>query len=367
MSVTIKINGLSLEHKGSGGSAKATLPNICKTPSPGGPVPVNYGNYALAADLAKGTTQVKADGGNSCAIQGSEFSKSTMDEPGTLGGIISGTNMAEATWLTFSFDVMFEGKGAARRTDKMMMNHMNSACLSGAKNPKVKSLDEQLKDLLCEAFCEVLKEREKMIKDRKAGKNVPRQDWSAKVADKLKDPKYAGRLDGLAKKMGGKIVSEKTMKLIVQKATKTGTRALVKYDALRNKILKELGGEAATKFAKKKVGKVFLKFVPGVNVVMGVYDAYDAVKTGYEVFQQLDEIMKKYKVVEMRPDVALMGKDGELRNSWDFKFPKDRSRGNQKAIMEEGALDGKKQQAIDDKNCKCPDMERGPRKGLKHR
>src|SRR5258708_4352084 len=44
MSVTIHLNGksLSLAHKGCSGLTKSTLPDVCKTPSPGGPVPVPY-------------------------------------------------------------------------------------------------------------------------------------------------------------------------------------------------------------------------------------------------------------------------------------------------------------------------------------
>ena len=39
MAITININNLTLVHKDSGGVAKATLPDICMTPAPGGPVP----------------------------------------------------------------------------------------------------------------------------------------------------------------------------------------------------------------------------------------------------------------------------------------------------------------------------------------
>ncbi len=60
---TININGLTLCHKGSDGISTATLPDVCKTPSPGGPVPVPYSNVARSSDLAKGTTTVQADGG----------------------------------------------------------------------------------------------------------------------------------------------------------------------------------------------------------------------------------------------------------------------------------------------------------------
>jgi len=143
MPLTINVNNLSLCHKGSNGISTATVPDVCKTPSPGGPVPIPYPNIAMSSDLVKGTTTVTADGGNMCANYGSEFFKSTGDEPGTIGGVVSSTFMKEATWITFSFDVKLEGKGACRLTDKMFHNHQNTVNLSGelqaliAQHPEV--------------------------------------------------------------------------------------------------------------------------------------------------------------------------------------------------------------------------------------
>ncbi len=134
MGVTIHCNGKSnsLVHKGNGGFTKSTLPDVCKTPSPGGPVPIPYPVIvSLPSDLTKGTKTVKIDGGNMVAIKGSEFSRCTGDEPGTAGGVKSSTNMKEATWLLYSFDVKIEGKNACRLSDKMLMNHGNTACLGG--------------------------------------------------------------------------------------------------------------------------------------------------------------------------------------------------------------------------------------------
>jgi hypothetical protein len=134
VAVTIHVNGTSnsLVHKGSMGIAKSTLPDICKTPSPGGPVPVPYPIIvSMASDLVDGTTTVKVDGGNMAAVKGSELSRCTGDEAGTAGGVKSSTFMKEATWLLYSFDVKLEGKNACRLTDKMQMNHGNTACLGG--------------------------------------------------------------------------------------------------------------------------------------------------------------------------------------------------------------------------------------------
>jgi Domain of unknown function (DUF4150) len=127
MAATIKVNDLTLTHKGSGGMSVATIPDVCLTPAPPAPpVPIPYPNIALSSDLVNGTTTVTADGGNMIAIQGSQFSKSSGDEPGVNGGVISGVNMKETNWMTYSMDVFLEGKNACRLSDKQFHNHYNT-------------------------------------------------------------------------------------------------------------------------------------------------------------------------------------------------------------------------------------------------
>jgi hypothetical protein len=127
-----KSNGMSLAHKGCSGFAKNTPPDVCKTPSPGGPVPIPYPVIlSMISDLSDGTTTVTADGGNMVAVKGSQISKCSGDEAGTAGGVVSSTNMKEAKWLLYSMDVKMEGKNACRLSDKMTMNHGNTVCLAG--------------------------------------------------------------------------------------------------------------------------------------------------------------------------------------------------------------------------------------------
>lgn len=139
MPVTVKVNGVSnsLVHKGSNGISVATVPDVCKTPSPGGPVPIPYPNISQSITLDKGTTTVKADGGMMIANKGSEFSLSNGDNPGVAGGVKSSTFMKESTWILYSFDVKMEGKGACRLTDKKFQNHENTVDASGTINPAV--------------------------------------------------------------------------------------------------------------------------------------------------------------------------------------------------------------------------------------
>lgn len=134
MPVTVKVNGVanSLIHKGSNAVSIATIPDVCKTPSPGGPVPIPYPNISQAITLAKGTTTVKADGGMMIAVKGSEFSLSNGDNAGVAGGVKSSTFMKESTWILYSFDVKMQGKNACRLSDKKFQNHENTVDLAGA-------------------------------------------------------------------------------------------------------------------------------------------------------------------------------------------------------------------------------------------
>jgi hypothetical protein len=133
--VTINVNDLSLCHKGSDGITVATAPDVCLTPPAMLPLP--YPNIAYSIDLANGTSTVFADGGNSIAIKPSIFSRSTGDEPGTGGGVISGTFTKEASWITWSPDVRIEGQNACRLTDKMWHNHKNTINCAGEMQPPV--------------------------------------------------------------------------------------------------------------------------------------------------------------------------------------------------------------------------------------
>jgi hypothetical protein len=146
MPTEIIVNGLGLTYKSTIGVTIATLPDVCKTPSPGGPIPIPYPNFADQSSLDKGTTTVKAKG-NMIAIKGSEYSMSSGDEPGTVGGVTSNTFKKEATWITYSFDVKMDGGNACRHTDKMFQNHKNTADMAGNLDPAVAMAAEH--DIKC--------------------------------------------------------------------------------------------------------------------------------------------------------------------------------------------------------------------------
>jgi len=126
MPVTVGANFLSLVHRGSNGITIA-FPDICKTPAPPAPapVPIPYPNIAQSSDTSQGTTTVKCDGNPVC-VSDSNFMMSTGDEPGTLLGVVSNKIKGKAEFVTYSFDVKFEGKGVARALDLMLHNDKNT-------------------------------------------------------------------------------------------------------------------------------------------------------------------------------------------------------------------------------------------------
>src|SRR5690625_2551650 len=124
MSNDVGANGQSIVTKKSGGKV-ITGPDVCKTPSPGSPVPIPYPNISLSSDLAKGSKSVKINGVSAC-LKGSNFSKSAGDQAGSLGGVISGKTGSKAEPVNYSFDVKIEGKGVVRNLDPFQSDSGNT-------------------------------------------------------------------------------------------------------------------------------------------------------------------------------------------------------------------------------------------------
>jgi hypothetical protein len=59
----------------------AVSPDVCVTPTPGGPIPIPYPNVSSASDLSTGAKTVKTDG-KETMLKDASFTTSTGDEPG---------------------------------------------------------------------------------------------------------------------------------------------------------------------------------------------------------------------------------------------------------------------------------------------
>jgi hypothetical protein len=124
MPCTVLANSRGVVHKGSGGMS-IVFPDVCKTPSPGGPIPIPYPNVGKSADTVQGPTTVKVDG-QMPMVKGAQYMMTTGDEGGTAGGgLMSSSIKGPAEFMMYSFDVKFEGKNACRLGDPMFHNKKN--------------------------------------------------------------------------------------------------------------------------------------------------------------------------------------------------------------------------------------------------
>ncbi|MFO7563122.1 MAG: DUF4150 domain-containing protein [Enhygromyxa sp.] len=176
-------NGRTVLHKGDGLTQTSGPPDVCKTPSPSGPVPVAYPNAARDRDLAKGAKSVKIEG-NPVALASSNIRTSTGDEAGTAGGgLMSAKTKGKLTFGSSSLDVMVEGKGVVRFGDVTQHNgNTYNTVLAAAGGTGAAYGDDPL-DLEDCSICGEAKEKhrigpaddivEKALKLRKALKDGP--------------------------------------------------------------------------------------------------------------------------------------------------------------------------------------------------
>lgn len=124
MSLTVFANNRSIVHKASE-TYNTVYPDVCLTPSSNGPMPVPYSNLGHSRDTSNGPTTVKIAGAMPVTSV-ARYSRTSGDEPGTHGGVVSGVNRDEAQFVSYSFDVKFEGKGVGRLGDTLLHNRKNT-------------------------------------------------------------------------------------------------------------------------------------------------------------------------------------------------------------------------------------------------
>lgn len=122
--MAVTVNGRGVAHKGSNGKSIA-FPDVCKTPTPAGPVPIPYPNIAMSSDTSGGPTSIKVDG-KMPMVKGAKYSQSSGDEAGTVGGILSSSTKGAAEFMMYSFSVKFEGKNVCRLGDPLFHNKKNA-------------------------------------------------------------------------------------------------------------------------------------------------------------------------------------------------------------------------------------------------
>lgn len=123
MPCTVFANGRGVVHKGSGGQSPV-FPDVCKTPTPAGPVPIPYPNIGMSSNTSGGPSSVKVDGQMPMA-KGAKYNMTSGDEAGSAGGVMSSSIKGEAEFMMYSFDVKMDGKNACRMGDPLFQNKKN--------------------------------------------------------------------------------------------------------------------------------------------------------------------------------------------------------------------------------------------------
>jgi len=123
MANNIFINGRSAVHQGSNGSSMSISVNWTKVGKYTVPIPYPVASKSSDADNTAGTVIIN---GNEACHADSVFSKTSGDAPGKKKGIMSNTVGGEASFLSSSMNVFFEGTAAVRSMDLMTLNGGNT-------------------------------------------------------------------------------------------------------------------------------------------------------------------------------------------------------------------------------------------------
>lgn len=111
------------------------FPDVCKTPTPAGPIPIPYPNVAMSATSAPAAYNVLVDCMPSLN-QMSEGLVSVGDQVGVAGGIVDSDIGGEAVYIVGCITILTEGVPAQRLTSVTGQNAMGvlpngpGACLA---------------------------------------------------------------------------------------------------------------------------------------------------------------------------------------------------------------------------------------------
>ncbi|HJA75653.1 MAG TPA: DUF4150 domain-containing protein [Candidatus Desulfovibrio gallistercoris] len=119
----------------SGGTCMSTPPDVCKTPSPSGTVPVPYVNIFQCSMVTPNTacSKVFIDGSPALNLKSATM-LSNGDEPGTAGGVSSGKFIGKGEFTKGSQKVTLEGKAAVSQGASTKHNQGNTTgmcCMAG--------------------------------------------------------------------------------------------------------------------------------------------------------------------------------------------------------------------------------------------
>jgi len=116
-----------------GGGQCFAVPDTCNVPAPPAPpVPTPFPNFGMVNQATKTATKVKFSG-KEVVTKKSEMPRSSGDEAGTLGGLMSGVNMNKVTFKKGSGKVKVQGQPCVHLGAMAGHNGMNANMPAGAQ------------------------------------------------------------------------------------------------------------------------------------------------------------------------------------------------------------------------------------------
>ena len=103
------------------GGLCVAVPDVCKTPTPAGPVPIPYPNVANPAQADPIVQKVKIDGSAALNLN-SKIKTSNGNQAGSMGGVVSNKIMGEASFTMGSQKVSIGGAPAVKLSSPTAQN-----------------------------------------------------------------------------------------------------------------------------------------------------------------------------------------------------------------------------------------------------
>jgi hypothetical protein len=110
-----------------GGGVAQAFPDVCKTPTPAGPVPIPYPNIGQLAQATKTSAKVKIVDKETVTTN-SEIPSSQGDNAGSAMGVKSSTVMQKITFTKGSAKVKAEGHPVVYHFSSTMHNGASANC-----------------------------------------------------------------------------------------------------------------------------------------------------------------------------------------------------------------------------------------------
>ncbi len=109
-------------------SQSIAFPDVCKTPSPGGPIPIPYANLVDAQagngnERAKVQQKVIIDAASRGSYRPASATQAAIgQEPGTRKSVVSARTNGRAHFMMYAMDVKAEGAPGVRMADMTTHN-----------------------------------------------------------------------------------------------------------------------------------------------------------------------------------------------------------------------------------------------------